>query len=451
MSECSLGSTDLIFNPEPEVVERPIDNRRSQVVKIGKRCLVADAVRQKDEATIIDFPTRLETCSVAEVPVLNEAIKVEPEKEKGFAKRVAAITEMADTFADHDYVLHEVGKYRNDIPFEYCADQKRQLLNTAGSYNRLSSRDADVYFEYIDHGVELYKSGIDLTNLSTSEEMAVLKLVAARQVIIMTNLRLVMKIAKKYKNPAIDDVDLIEEGIIGLSKAVDRFDRSKGFEFSTYAHEWIPQGITRAINIQARTIRVPVHIHDKHRKVSKQIEKLNISLGREPTNDELLEATGMSVDDIAVLMQQGAYNLASIDAKLGNSEDEGSDTLGYFHGTTDLNLEKVDGTPTSAKLLEELIIKANLDNRRLFVVGLRSEIDLTDFGDFYVKKSDGTTISYSQAQLLLQSRIKVEVKDIGDILGMSRQYIRSLEVSAMERLKKVSQREEYRNFRNNED
>ena len=439
MSEFILRSSDLIFEPEPEIVSQVIDSRHSNLISLGRQCLRGNLTPPDNDS----LQTNLE------MPVLLNVAK-NPEIKTDLAHRSEIITEMVDTFADHDYVLQTIAKHRSSKRFVYSENLKTLLMNTAGMFNLLSRQETDDYFKQIDCGVELYESGIDLDNLTPVDEKIVLELVAARQVIFLTNLRLVLSVSKPHNNPSIDDVDIIEEGIIGLSKAVDRFDRSKKFQFSTYAHEWIFQGIMRAINYQSRLIRLPMQVHERYCKVFKQLEELAELLGRDPTDEEKFESTGMSVDDISLLMRHGSYSLPSLDAKLG-TDDDNEWTLADFYGELDPNIEKVNGTPHYSELLDGIIKEANLDNRRMLVLGLRTEIDLSQYGDFEVKRRDGTTITYSQAKAELQSCLNIKYKDIANILGVTWQRTQNLEKSAMERLQAAASKEEFHNFWNTAD
>ena len=434
MSDLAIRSEDLLFEPEPEIVSQVIDSRHSDIISLGKQSLRGNLVPPDDDS----LQTNLET------PVLLNVSK-NPEIKTDLAHRAEIITDMVDTFADNDYVLSTIAKHRSGRGIAYSENLKTLLMNTAGMFNLLSRQEVDDYFKQIDCGVELYESGIDLGNLTPADEKIVLELVAARQVVFLANLRLVLSISKPNNNPSIDDADIIEEGIIGLSKAVDCFDRSKKFQFSTYAHEWIFQGVMRAKNYQSRLIRLPMHVHEKYCKVFKQLEELTDLLGRNPTDEEKFESTGMSVDDISLLMRNGSYSLPSLDAKLVPYEDN-ERTLADFYGELDPNIEKVNGTPHYSELLDGIIKEANLDNRRMLVLGLRTEIDLSKYGDFEVKRSDGTTITYSQAKAELQSCLKIKYQDIADILGVSWQYTQNLEKSTIERLQAAASKEEFSNF-----
>ncbi len=178
----------------------------------------------------------------------------------------------------------------------------------------------------IDDPVRMYLKDIGKIPLLTPErEMYLAEQIAlgnkyAKDELIEANLRLVVSIAKKHVGKGMYFLDLIQEGNLGLIKAVEKFDYSKGYKFSTYATWWIRQAITRAIADQARTIRIPVHMVETIHKVSRTARQLLQEFGREPTTDEIAEKLNITADKVREIMKI-AQDPVSLETPIGEEED----------------------------------------------------------------------------------------------------------------------------------
>jgi len=269
--------------------------------------------------------------------------------------------------------------YTNDTVAAMTTDSLQLFLNEAGRYKLLTAAEE----------VELAK------RIETGDSHA-------KDLMINSNLRLVVSIAKKYQGHGLSLLDLIQEGIIGLIRAVEKFDWRRGYKFSTYATWWIRQAVQRGVANKSRTIRIPVHIVEREQKIARAERELTLKLERPPSDEEVAKTAKLSLKHVREV-RAAARAVASLDKPLG---DEGDTAFGDIVATDKADVEEEVVVGLSEDALRGAIEK--LPEREKHVIKLRYGMN----GD----------------------RDPMSLEMIGREMGLTRERVRQIETQALERL-----------------
>ncbi|MDD5098945.1 MAG: sigma-70 family RNA polymerase sigma factor [Candidatus Colwellbacteria bacterium] len=382
-------------------------SRPKKTVRVQKKKAVKPVKRAKTEIKRVEAKKEGKKRFKFDTDLLSELI--EASRIKGF------ITDVE--------ILKSFPRIETDISFlEYLYDQLEEagikvievgnLIELPGDeITQKELREAAVVSSELADNVQIYLKEIGKTPLlSSAEEREIAKKVSqgdedARQRLIKANLRLVVSIAKRYVNrsPQLSILDLIQEGNLGLFRAVQKFDYKKGFKFSTYATWWIRQAITRALADYSRTIRIPVHMVETISKYTQAKRKLMQELGREPLAEEI--ATEMSIDVEKIHhIQKISQEVVSLESPVGEEED--SVLSEFIEDEKTLSPDQA----VSRELLKDQI-KAVLD-------------DLTEREQKILELRFGLTDDVTHT-----------LEEVGKVFGVTRERIRQIEAKALEKIR----------------
>ncbi len=301
------------------MVEDPILENSS--LSLRPRLVVNNAAQQQlaPQELVAQMPPKMSETKTLATKSQRPQVQLEDPAEEGRLEAQSMVG-LPESFTEDmvDQYLNEIGRvsridHTQEIELSRLVQERLELEAARQTFVEDRGRDPSVQ-EWAE------RVGLDGRNL----QQRIHRGKRAQQKLINANLRLVVSVAKKYLNRGVPFLDLIQEGNIGLIRATEKFDAERGYRFSTYAHWWIRQGITRCIANQARTIRLPVHMVDKVRLLKRTIRDMTKATGRRPSEGELAEAMGVGVKKLR-LIQQAATLPISLDLTVGH---EGESRLG---------------------------------------------------------------------------------------------------------------------------
>jgi RNA polymerase primary sigma factor len=400
-------------------VSKPATNTEpveSDVATAAEGVAAAGVAEADPEATALEADENVEIL-LAESAELAAVAEVEPEDEE------AEGAEDATDFAWEDEEESEaLRQARKDAEMTASADSVRAYLKQIGKVALLNAEEEVDLAKRIEaglYGAERLRQAEETAEKMSTQMRRDLRWIVrdgerAKNHLLEANLRLVVSLAKRYTGRGMAFLDLIQEGNLGLIRAVEKFDYTKGYKFSTYATWWIRQAITRAMADQARTIRIPVHMVEVINKLGRIQRELLQDLGREPTPEELAKEMDITPDKVLEI-QQYAREPISLDQTIG---DEGDSQLGDFIEDSEAVIA-VDAV--SFTLLQDQLqsVLQTLSEREAGVVKLR--FGLTD----------------GQPRTL---------DEIGQVYGVTRERIRQIESKTMSKLRHPSRSQVLRDY-----
>ena len=430
MSEILVGLCDPTLDSSADVCAdtsrgADIDQRSSEILDDLDFSISEDNMRRIGGIGLKD-------CSLSET---SSDIESMADKTERYRLRDLAITQLVKKFGDDPYVHRSLARQKNGKKFERSCDPFISIVREAASYKLLSQEDEQRHFSNIDEGVDLFNQGIDLDNLTPEQKRTVLDLVASRQVVAVSNLRLVYRLAKKFSavHEMIPKVDLYQEGYIGLLRAINRHDVTFGLRFSTSASHYIFKSIAYEVANKSRIIRLPHGRHQQHRALLKKSEGLAQTLKREPNHNDISEHLGLKVTDVDELMQFGERSLMSLD----KDRFDGGGTLEQTVSdkTATAELDEILNVSVFRQTIADIFDKADLDERQRIVLGLRAGLESFESGDVVFNLANGNAIRYKDLPKYLSLDFGLTFDEIGDIFGFTKQNASLIAAKALKKVR----------------